>query len=185
MSVPSIKLNRREEESPRCWRVRCPNGSIRGPYAENHIADLLAYKNLSAEVEVAAIDSDDWYPLKKHPAFTAWFEGKSKWTLSQSQAEENSQDQEEVIDVHDILKENLRIAQRHAVERETVGIVETVRVLSGIIAYMLLFGFAGVVAAYFIFEQASTSIYVLVAMGGAFAGLLYARCQTGSLSHWK
>jgi hypothetical protein len=180
-----MRIKPREEEHPRCWRVRWPNGSIQGPYTECHIADLLAYNNLSGEAEVAAIDSDDWHPIRAHPKFAALFEGKMRLRLRQSSVEERTQRQEEALDVRDILEENLRIEQQHADGRRTTCVRDRLRILSGIIAYMLLFGFAGVAAAYFVFEQASASGYLLAAMAGAVAGLFYARCKSGSLSNWN
>lgn len=35
------RLVRRDEELPRRWRVRLPDGTLKGAYHESHIQDLL------------------------------------------------------------------------------------------------------------------------------------------------
>ena len=181
------RLVRRGEKLPRRWRVRLPDGSLKGPYHETHIQDLLYYNNLPMDCEVAAVDSEDWYRLREHPQTVLFLGNVKSVRLASERNFQTTPDRGPRIDVRETLRENLRIELENYEQSVWVKgrARRKLRVFIGGCISAVLFAAIGLGVAWFFFEDPSRLHYTIAGIVGAVVGIFYARSRSGDLTNWQ
>jgi len=181
------RLIRRQPELPRNWRVRLPDGTLKGTYHESHIQDLLYYDNLPIDCEVAAIGTEDWYPLPEHPKAELLIPAKKRIDLRREAKFTATEDKSDPVDVRKILQENVRLHEEAVWQRgrSTGRLRRSLDLLVGGMICILLFAGVGVGAAWFFVENPAQNHYLLGGLAGAVVGFFYARSRSGSLTQWR
>ena len=186
-AVNPLRIAKREPELPLNWKVRLPDSTIRGPFHESHIRDLLSYNSLPENIEIAAVDSENWCPVDEHSQAELFRPQRKSIQLVASRANEAITSDSEPFEIEHILKHNLDHEEQVKLSKRTTSdkISSTSNLLMGHIMSIVLFLGIGLVAVWFLFEEPGLLHYLGGGALGAVAGWLYARNASGGLTNWS